>query len=132
MNLLPWPDEVLVRLGLSIVIAWTAGAMLWFALRTPSAIRVGGLCLSILIIGAAPMLIPADNSSARALAVFVCFDATFRLIDAHRRAAEYASTLEGLGKYLRFFVPFPVLLVTGEERSRSEHATSPIRPAIIR
>jgi hypothetical protein len=132
MPLVPWPDVVLARLGLAVVLAWIAAAGFWFALRTPSATRVGLLCLAVLSAAAAPTLIPADSPGARALSMFLCVDAIFRLVDANRRAAEYPATREGLRKYVRFFVPFPVLLVTGEERAASERVTSPIGPAVVR
>lgn len=132
MNLIPWPDVVLARLGLSIVLVWATSAAFWIALQTPAAIRIGLLWIAAVGVAAAPMIIPADDVGARALALFVGVDAVFKLIDANRRAGEYPSTGAGFRKYVRFLVPFPVLLVTGEEKAASERVTSSMKSAVVR
>jgi hypothetical protein len=125
---LSWPDDVLVRLGLSVALEWAIVFAFTAALRFRSELRLPSLMAAVFGLAASPMVIPAGSPGARALSVFVCVDAILRVIDANRRAANRA----GFRETLRFLIPFPVLLVTGEEWAASRPARSPIGPAVVR
>ncbi|HVJ86466.1 MAG TPA: MBOAT family O-acyltransferase [Caulifigura sp.] len=132
MPSLPWPGVVFARLGMSLAVAW-AIVLAFRAIQSASG-RVRGTLTGAAVLGLAlaPVLVPEGFPGARSLAVFVCFDAIFRIIDVTRRAGEDPAIRCGLVNDLKFFNPFPVLLVTAEERAASERVTSPIAPAVAR
>ncbi len=66
-----------------------------------------------------PLLIPADQMVLRGLAEFVCADLMFKLIDYSRQLGAWHGQATGFADYLRFLIPFPVLLgVFGRREKR--------------
>lgn len=79
----------------------------------------GGWVVGCLAAGvfACPLVIPAHRVVERALAMFVCGDLFFRVVDYDGRCRRTGRRFEA-GEYRRFLVPFPVLLVVFAERRR--------------
>jgi len=128
----PWPAEVVERMACSFALIAIVDLSFLAVLHASSRLRRLLLGVAIALLCATPLLVPDGFDGARAISVFLCFDAIFRLVDADRRAAGDPATRAGFLDDLRFFVPFPVLLVTGEERAASAQVTSPVGPAVIR
>jgi len=110
----------------------TIGLIYWFALRRPPGARNTLLAISTLLLFSTPLLIPASLVRLRALAMFLAADVFFKLVDATRRAREYQASSSTFADWLRFLIPFPILLVTGEERQAARHLTTPLAVAAIR
>lgn len=121
----------MLRLLLPFAIIYIVVAAFWTVLRAAKSWRLGAMSVAIVLVALTPLIIPPGFLSVRVVAAFLSFDAIFRLVDANRRAGEYV-TAARFPSYLRFFVPFPVLLVTGEEHRQSRHLTTPLRVASLR
>lgn len=65
-----------------------------------------------------PLLIPADRVGLRALAEFLCADLMFKMIDYARQHRHGDGDVSRFADYLRFLIPFPVLLVVFHRRER--------------
>lgn len=77
-----------------------------------------------------PLLIPADRIGLRALGAFLCAELMFKMVDYAR---QYNRTNEGTGPlagYLRFLIPFPVLLVVFDLRRRRPWAQNILRKRV--
>jgi hypothetical protein len=86
-----------------------------------------GLVISIVVAVAAlffPLIIQSDHIALRALASFACGELFFKMIDFARVRSKPNVNVGGYGKYLHFLMPFPVLLVVWEEKTRPR-----VRPA---
>ncbi|HVJ66356.1 MAG TPA: MBOAT family O-acyltransferase, partial [Caulifigura sp.] len=124
-------EVVVERLGLSFGLAWAIVIGLLMALRSWPRLRGWSVSGAVIALAACPVLVPSEFPGARALSVFVGFDAMFRVIDVSRRQRD-GNVAGSLRTDLGFFVPFPVLLVTGEERSAARRITSTIGAAVAR
>jgi hypothetical protein len=80
-----------------------------------------GLAISIAVAFAVlffPLIIKSDHIVLRGLASFACGELFFKMIDYARLRSKPNADVGGYGKYLQFLIPFPVLLVVWEEKSR--------------
>jgi hypothetical protein len=80
-----------------------------------------GLAIGIAVAFAAllfPLAIQSDHVVLRALASFACVELFFKMLDFARVRSKPSVDVGGYGKYLHFLMPFPVLLVVWEEKSR--------------
>ncbi|MBX3442344.1 MAG: hypothetical protein KF774_08045 [Planctomyces sp.] len=82
-------------------------------------------------VAASLLLVPASSPPLRALAAVFGMDVILKMIDASRRAGEYANGRQGWLRYLRFLCPVPVLLATGEERALTLRSRPPKGPALL-
>ncbi len=103
---------------ISVAAAYGLALAAWPALRTR---RGAGLALSCCVgvaVLCCPLLIPADKVVHRAFASLACVELTFKMLGyaRHARCRERGTSL--LGKYGRFLIPFPLLLVVLRRRGR--------------
>lgn len=69
---------------------------------------------------ACPLLIPADEVIARALASVLCTDAWFRGVDLARVLSRNRPSSPTLWQCFEFLIPFPLFVVVFDDRKRSE------------
>ena len=110
---------------LAVAGAFGMALLLWSVLRVLGE-RLRGLFplqAALLSILAWPLLIPAKCMGLRALALVLCIELWFKMIDFARQAA-IDRTVAGFAAYSRFLIPFPALLVTfGRRNNRLPHRT---------
>jgi hypothetical protein len=75
--------------------------------------------------------IPSHHTILRGISAFLAIDLVFKTVD-YLRQRRIGPNPGSLGEYLRFLIPFPVLLVVLELRERRLAMTPPIRPEFAR
>jgi MBOAT, membrane-bound O-acyltransferase family len=116
-----------VQFSLALLAAYAYAAIVKPLLQMPGksgAISAIGVAV---VVWLCPLIIAPDRMIVRAITMFVCADLSFKMIDYARHARRRGES--GLySAYLRFLVPFPVLLVVFGERERR----LPARPPYMR
>lgn len=128
------PDDLTAfsRLGLCLVISYSTATAFWVPLRQGGRLIVVSAWLTAVFLTATLFLIPSHQIGLRALAAFLTTDLSFKLIDAARRSKQNRGLSDHLSEWLAFLVPFPTLLVTGEEWQRCRPPATPINTALLR
>ncbi len=80
--------------------------------------------LSVVLIFSAPLLIPADLVRSRAIASLVSVTLAFKLIDYRRHCRIQDGSGVGVKRFLRYLIPYPIVLVFGPHERRSAGETS--------
>jgi len=75
--------------------------------------------LSVGLIFSAPLLIPADLVPSRAMASLVSVTLAFKLIDYRRHCRSNEGSDVGMKRFLRYLIPYPIVLVFGPHEKRS-------------
>lgn len=122
----------LIRLATTLLVCFSISVLYWIPLRAGGRMRWIATLPAALLLIVAPLAIPAENIRLRALAAVVVVDQLGKLFDAARRSREYHADPAGFQNYLRFLIPFPVLLVTGEARRASGPVRTPLPVAGLR
>lgn len=108
-------NDAIPGLAASIALGYAYALTIWPLLRENK--RLGVVAMIAAVELAFPLLIPAKFVGLRALSMFLVVDLAFKIIDYARYCRE---THQGrLGDYLRFLIPFPVLLVTYHPSSQN-------------
>jgi len=122
----------ILEFSLSVAAAYGYALAAWPILRMQH--RTGLVCSACAGIAVlfCPLLIPSDKVILRALEAFLCIELMFKMLDYSRQERR-----RGLGgyrfvDYLRFLIPFPVLLVVFRERERRLPKDRPYRREAIR
>jgi hypothetical protein len=94
--------------------------------------KAGQVCAVVvaLIVLLGPLLIPADKIVLRAVLAVFCTDLSLKMFDYARQYADGRGASVPYTAYLRFLIPFPVLLVVFGERDRQLPAAPPRARAI--
>ena len=105
----------LLKLLLSILGAFGFAAAMWpMLLRGPKSPRILVKAGCTILVMLFPLIIPAERIGLRALALLVCIELWFKMVDYSRQKKRPDS----FSRYLRFLIPFPSLLVVLSERDR--------------
>src|SRR5207244_3906433 len=83
------------------------------------------ICVA-LVVPFCPLLIAPDRVILRAIAEFVAVDLCFKMIDFARHCRRRQRESIPFRSYLRFLLPFPVLLVVFGEREKRSSAAPPL------
>ena len=81
---------------------------------------------------ACPLLIPREHVPLRVVAVFVAVDLLFRVVDFTRQVQSGCRTSVDWPTYARFLIPWPILLVVFNQRSRKLPPAAPRLPELLR
>lgn len=118
--------------ALAVIAAYAVGIGFWFVFRAATRPRWAAVVIAIVLLSSVPLFVPFTSVRLRALVAFLSTDVLCKLVDAARRVREYQSPAATFADWLRFLVPFPVLLVTGEERQAARQLTTPLPVAAVR
>jgi len=95
--------------------------------RRPGVIGLAVTILTVVLIFSAPLLIPAEFVRSRAMASLVSVTLAFKLIDYRRHCRINEESDVGVKRFLRYLIPYPIVLVFGphEKRSVGENPLGP-------
>jgi hypothetical protein len=97
--------------------------------RRSGVIGLAVTILSVVLIFSAPLLIPTDFVRSRAMASLVSVTLAFKLIDYRRHCRINEESDVGVKRFLRYLIPYPIVLVFGPHERQSAGETSIARDA---
>ena len=116
----------IVQLALALVVAYGYALVVRPALQMSGKAGAFFAFVAALIVLACPLLIARDGIVLRAIMAVFCTDLSLKMIDYARQYAHGREASIPYTAYLRFLIPFPVLLVVFGERERRLPAAPPL------
>jgi hypothetical protein len=118
--------------SLSILIAYAVALALYPFLRARNRWTVVAVSIAVVALFSCMLLIPRERIGPRAVAAFLSVDLVFRVVDLARQMRHEHSNSLTFPIYCRFLIPFPILLVVFNLRSRHLPSDTPRGPELWR
>lgn len=121
-----------LRMLAGVALAYGVALVLYWPVRRRGGWAWAALACGLAAILACPLFVPTEHVPLRAVAVFVSVDLFFRLVDFTRQVQSGRRTSVNWPTYARFLIPWPVLLIVFNQRSRQLPPDAPRAPELLR
>src|SRR5687768_4345563 len=105
------------HLLMSMAMAYGCAIVTGWLLRKKSGFAVFVALLTVIAIALSLLIVPSDQTILRGLAAFPATDLLLKVVD-YRRHLRRAELHDPFANYLRFLIPFPLMLAVRELKAR--------------